>query len=290
VHNEFNKIDIPALFQIMHPTQYEHIARIPASTGSKQELFNRLKEMIVTNSVFTTQEKREHKQLLKSIRNKFMAISFNSHPTLPEANAILDYVARQSPAFQKNYLAAFIDQSVFAYALRPGQPPIVRLSSEPNNTTASCPDGIRERLLISLRDGGFGLPENAEYQQLAAIIGNEGTFKDEILLHSISQCFTSNNEQLDDSTKTLDEKRAILTSCVMEWLRTNHGYSSDTPPANLQRLIESVDDMLTGGGRRVHTRPRTRARTRCVQKRKNKKSQIHSKKRKTIKRSRGKTH
>lgn len=152
-----------------------------------------------------------------------------------------------------------VSHSVFAYGDRTNATR-AELEGAPNDHTASCPHGIQERLVISLRDGGFGL-NHREYQRIAAIIGKEAfdetcttEFDDTALLHFISTCYQ--NQQLALLGKDLAEKKRILADCVMQWLRTNHGYRLDMPPPTaLPRLLDTFDDMLSddqleGGGRR----------------------------------------
>lgn len=259
VHNAFDRIRLGELAEIVN---YEETDPEINYRTYSDTVIQKLRQMI--DSVFFDEEKEMHHKLLNSLVLKIQAIDFHAAPTASFIDAILNYVRRQSPTFQKNYVASFIDQSVFAYGERTDATQ-EELDGAPNVTTSSCPHGIQERLVMSLRDGGLSISDNREYRQIAAIIGNEAfedscptDFNNSVILQSISTCFKTLSATLDG--KDLPEQKRILVECVMEWLRTNHGYASDVPPRSLTRLIDTFDDVLLGSGRRNNKKGHTRCR------------------------------
>ena len=187
VHNAFDVIRFNELVPIISPDDANLSNKRAMSERSfyswlenKLGMFqpNGIKETTPNGRIDVVEPGRtELSNNLKAISHKLVKMGFDgarwgTYDVGKFVTTITKYVDKQPDKFKKNYVKSYIKDNIGAYGEN-----YDNNSTEPNITTSSCTKGMKERILINLRNGGEGL-DNPEYYKIARIIGNETVVDD----------------------------------------------------------------------------------------------------------------
>lgn len=251
VHNRFAQIDLPRLFSLINngSTTLKHYTE---PIQFQEYIINVLTELVNNyhnGDESRNEERSELEYKLDLLKTKIDYIQFrdSEYDSVNAYYTILEFVKSQPIEFQDNYIYFYIKDIAEAYEQRPGD------QNEANQL--SCVEGIKERLLTSLAQGGTGLNNNL-YTQLAEIIY---PLSNEQIQTFLSDCYTSLKQELVQiPDEQMDKKKTLVYNCVMEKLR-NSSYSDFAESAAIQQRIwhkvgeyeeEFQNHNLTGGRRK----------------------------------------
>ena len=187
VHNAFNVIRFNELVSIISPDDANLSNKRTMSEGefyfwleNKLGMFqpDGIKETTPDGRIDVIEPGRtELSNNLQAISHKLLNMGFNgarwgTYDVGKIVDAITEYVDKQPVEFEKKYIGSYIKDNIGAYGEN-----YDNNSTAPNNSTSSCTKGMKERILLNLRNGGEGL-DNPEYYKIAKIIGNETTVDD----------------------------------------------------------------------------------------------------------------
>jgi hypothetical protein len=188
---------------------------------------------------------------LKSIEHKINIIEYNEVFKQSQINPkqfiynVINYINNQPEEFQKKYISSFLDDCIHAY-----NGIVDNNSSLPNNTTSSCVKGIKERLIVNLRNGAFE-SNNPEYQKIAKIIGNEvivDCIDTQKILSFASLCVTRELVEQLKTIPTIEEKKQIVIKCIMRKLKEANLVADEMQiPQSVLDAVNSFTDVLEGG-------------------------------------------
>jgi hypothetical protein len=255
VHKEFDKLDLSKLYPVIGSESPEY---------NPEKLFDFIRELVYTN---TLDEEERAKiitlfvQFTENIRDTL--ICYSDFETQQLLSNVLTYVGRQNQEFKNNYIRFFIGD-IIAYEYNPEIPDL---------PIASCPKGIKERIVMSLKSATLGQTE--AYQELLHAFTNQIPI--DVIRQFASDCYNDPRVQelFEQEDMTIDRKVNILADCIRERLQGTEyfpqsGRAEVIPdPPELSDYIRKDLPHVFEGGRKTKRKLKKR-KTRKLKKRKTK--------------------
>jgi Leucine-rich repeat (LRR) protein len=237
VHDAFDKIDIAKLIPIIDSDTPPYDA---------ERLFDSIRQLVYGNTLDTEEKGRIislFEQVSHNIRDALELCMRDAH-TQRLISAVLAYIGRQNPEFKNNYIRFLIDDISSAYEFNP---------EIPDMETASCPKGIKERIIMNLKNATLG--QTDEYKPL---INAFEKIPIDIMREFTSACLADPRVQelFDKDPPTSDEKARIVADCIREKLRAASYFSAprgaeEVPdPPEFLEYISTLKYGFEGGTRR----------------------------------------
>jgi hypothetical protein len=238
VHDAFDKIDIAKLIPIIDSDTPPYDA---------ERLFDSIRQLVYGNTLDTEEKGRIislFEQVSHNIRDALELCMRDAH-TQRLISAVLAYIGRQNPEFKNNYIRFLIDDISSAYEFNP---------EIPDMETASCPKGIKERIIMNLKNATLG--QTDEYKPL---INAFEKIPIDIMREFTSACLADPRVQElfdKDPPPTSDEKARIVAECIREKLRAASYFSAprgaeEVPdPPEFLEYISTLKYGFEGGTRR----------------------------------------
>ena len=263
VHDAFDKIDLSKLIPIID-------SGIPPYDAER--LFESLRQLVYSNTLDTEEKGRIialFEQVSHNIRDTF-ELCMRDADTQRLITAVLSYVGRQNPEFQNNYIRFLIDDISSAYEFNP---------EIPDMETASCSKGIKERIIMNLKNATMG--QTDAYKPL---INAFEKIPIDIMREFTSACLEEEKARIE-SASTSDDKARIVAECVREKLRAAsyfpppRGAEEVPDPPEFTEYITTLKYGFEGGTRRKkYKKKKTRKLKKKKTKRKIKKFKLSKKK------------